>query len=85
MVEKDPSRTELDLQGLKTPLWGSHSLRRGADRVARAHMEETGVTESDIDILFGWREKYYSQLMQVHYAGLARADRVKKAKVTSMW
>ena len=76
---------ELDLQGLKAPLWGSHSLRRGADRIARAHMEETDTSEADIDLLFGWREKFYSELMQVHYAGLARADRMKKAKITSMW
>ena len=48
-------------------------------------MEETGATEEDIDLTFGWREKYYSQLMQVHYAGLARAERLKKSRITSMW
>ena len=76
---------ELDLQGLKHPKWGSHSLRRGGDKVARQHMQETGATEADIDIVFGWREKFYSEQMQLHYAGLTRSDRVKKARVTSMW
>ena len=82
---KDTPDPELDLQGLKKPKWGSHSLRRGADKIARAHMSETGASEADIDLLFGWREKFYSEQMQIHYAGLARSDRLKKARVTSMW
>ena len=85
MANRDTPDPELDLQGLKEPKWGSHSLRRGSDKIARKHMTETGATEADIDLLFGWREKFYSEQMQVHHAGLARSDRIKKAGVTSMW
>ena len=58
---------ELDLQGLSEPLWGYHSFRRFADTVARQTMSETGATEQDIDLVFGWMEAMYSQRMQVHY------------------
>ena len=44
----------LDLQGLDEPLWGHHSCRRCADSVARATMSQTGATEDDIDLTFGW-------------------------------
>ena len=35
----------------------------------------------DIDLTFGWQERFYSQKMQVHYE--ARFDRKKRAAVTS--
>ena len=58
---------ELDLAGLASPLWGHHSFRRFADTVARQTMGETGATEQDIDLMFGWMEAYYSARMQIHY------------------
>ena len=70
----------LDLQGLDEPLWGHHSLRRMADTVARATMARTGVTERDIDLVFGWQEKFYSKIMQLHYE--TRFDRDKRYRVT---
>ena len=70
----------LDLQGLDEPLWGHHSLRRLADTVARVTMSRTGVTEDDIDLIFGWNEKMYSQKMQHHYA--TRFNREKRYRVT---
>jgi len=70
----------LDLQGLETPLWGHHSWRRLADTVARASMAKTGVTEQDIDIVFGWQENMYSQRMQYHYE--TRFNREKRYRVT---
>ena len=72
---------ELDLQGLKAPLWGHHSLRRLADTVARETMAETGVSETDIDLVFGWREAMHSHEMQVHYQ--SRFVRERRALVTS--
>ena len=58
---------ELDLQGLERPQWGHHSFRRFADTVARSTRGETGATEQDIDIIFGWLEAMYSKKMQLHY------------------
>ena len=72
---------ELDLGGAKVPKWSNHSWRRFADKVARDSMSETGVSEIDIDLFFGWLEKQYEKLMQLHYKG--REDRVKRAAVTS--
>ena len=72
---------ELDLQGLKEPRWGHHSLRRLADTVARETMAETGVSETDIDLVFGWREAMHSHEMQVHYQ--SRFVRERRALVTS--
>ena len=64
----------LDLQGLDEPLWGHHSFRRCADSVARATMSQTGATEDDIDLTFGWQERMYSQKMQNHYESLFTRD-----------
>ena len=55
---------ELDLQGLPSPLWGHHSLRRFADTCARQTMVQTGATEQDIDLVFGWMEAFYVLLAQ---------------------
>ncbi len=45
-------------------------------------MGETGATEEDIDLTFGWKEAMYNAEMQVHYE--ARFNREKRACVTSM-
>ena len=52
---------ELDLRGLCTPLWGTHSARRGADTNARTNMHVTGATPLDIDMVFGWNEHIHKQ------------------------
>ena len=55
-------------------------MRRGADTVARATMAQTGMLEEDIDLIFGWLEKMYSQRMQYHYE--TRFNRDKRYRVT---
>ena len=74
--------SELDLQGFDAPLWGHHSFRRFADTVARQTMGTTGATEQDIDLYFGWMERFYGQKMQVHYE--SRFDRTRRTAVTSL-
>ena len=73
---------ELDLQGLAKPLWGHHSFRGFADTVARQTMSETGATEQDIDLTFGWQEAMYSAKMQVHYE--SKFVREKRKAVTRL-
>ena len=73
---------EIDLRGLAEPLWGHHSIRRGADTVARQTMHITGATERDIDIIFGWNEALYHAMMQLHYE--SNLQREKRCMVTSM-
>ena len=73
---------ELDLRGRESPLWGHHTWRRAADTFARQTMEQTGVTEADIDLIFGWMEAFYSQKMQRHYE--SHFDRIRRAAVTSL-
>ena len=73
---------ELDLCGMEEPLWGHHSGRRGADTVARQTMHITGATERDIDMVFGWKEAFYSKEMQLHYE--SSFDRERRCMVTSM-
>ena len=73
---------ELDLQGWDEPVWGHHSLRRFADTVARETMSQTGASEQDIDLVFGWMENMYSAKMQLHYQ--SRFTRTKRAAVTSL-
>ena len=72
---------ELELAD-EEPQFANHSLRRFADRIARESMITSGATDMDIDILFGWNEAQRKKDMQLHYAGLDRAQRVQRARVT---
>ena len=54
----------------------------GSDTVARRYMEETGTSEAEIDIFFGWHEKVLLKAMQVHYASMSIRERMKKSKIT---
>ena len=45
-------------------------------------MAQTGASEADIDLIFGWMESFYSQKMQRHYE--SHFDRVQRAAVTSL-
>ena len=73
---------ELDLCGRESPLWAHHSWRRAADTFARQTMAETGASEADIDLIFGWQEAFYNQKMQRHYE--SHFDRIRRAAVTSL-
>ena len=73
---------DLDLQYGRQPKWTTHSLRRGADTGARQYREETGATEAQIDIFFGWHEKILLKAMQVHYEGMSTRARMALAKIT---
>ena len=79
LTSPDP---ELDLQGYAEPLWGHHSNRRLGDTVARETMAQTGATERDIDIIFGWQEAFYNSKMQTHYE--STFTREVRTRVTRM-
>ena len=72
------------MSGRTEPKWTSHSLRRLADTVARRFREETGTTEDEIDMYFGWHERVLLKAMQVHYATLAVRERMAQARITGM-
>ena len=82
-VKSDPD-PDLDVEKGKQPKWTTHSLRRGADTVARRDMVATDTKESEIDIFFGWHEKILLKDMQVHYAAMNVRERCKKARITSL-
>ena len=75
---------DLDLSAGKEPSWSTHSLRRLADTVARRDREETGTSEDEIDIYFGWHEKILLREMQVHYASMSIRERMKQARITGL-
>ena len=82
LANADGPDPEVDLRGLAEPLWGHHSIRRGADTKARHTMHITGATERDIDMVFGWNEHLYKAMMQLHYESNLQRD--GRSKVTSM-
>ena len=45
-------------------------------------MVQTQATEQDIDLYFGWMERFYQAKMQVHYE--SRFTRTRRAAVTSL-
>ena len=65
-------------------VWGTHSLRRQADRVATRTRGDTGVSTQQVNMVFGWELKKMREEMQVWYAGLDRLQRLELAKVTMM-
>ena len=79
-----PADPDLEIGRYDVPSWSTHSLRRLADTVARRHMGETGVTESQIDIYFGWHERLLLRSMQIHYASLSIRERMLLARITGM-
>ena len=81
-ADKSDPDPDLDTAYGRAPKWTSHSLRRGADTAARQYKEETGATEAQIDIFFGWHEKILLKAMQVHYEGLSTRARMALAKIT---
>ena len=62
-ADKSDPDPDLDTAYGREPKWTSHSLRRGADTAARQYREETGATEAQIDIFFGWHEKILLRAM----------------------
>ena len=82
LANADSPDPEMELEGLDAPMWGHHSCRRCADTVARRTMHLTGATSRDIDIMFGWKEAFYSKEMQLHYE--TSMDRERRCLVTSM-
>ncbi len=68
----------------REPRWSSHSLRRMTDTVTRRYMEVTGVSESEIDLYFGWHERILLKAMQNHYAAMSIRERMSHAKITGM-
>ena len=82
LATADSPDPEIDLQGFDKPLWGKHSFRRFADTVARQTMAQTQATEQDIDLYFGWMERFYQSKMQVHYE--SRFTRTRRTAVTSL-
>ena len=73
---------ELDLMGRTVPYFRNHANRRFADKVAREAMRRGLVSDVDIDIFFGWKQKEHAQNSQLHYAGEGRGDRVRRSLVT---
>ena len=80
-ANKETPDPELNLDGRERPKWGHHSFRRGALTCARNSRDETGATDQEIDIVFGWNEAMYSAKMQLHYD--SDFDFLRRAAVTS--
>ena len=43
-------------------------------------MVRSGVSEQEIDLVFGWQEAFYSRKMQIHYE--TRFNRDRRYRVT---
>ena len=73
---------EFDLQGHSVPRWNNHSWRRFADMVARDSAEFHGRKEYEVDLYAGWNLKKHAEDMQIHYAGMQRAHREIRKRIT---
>ena len=86
------ARELIEAEGLVDPefdtqlgaIWGTHSLRRQADRVATRTRGDTGATVKQVNAVFGWELKKMREEMQLWYAGLDRLQRLELARVTMM-
>ena len=50
--------------------------------MARRYREQSGATEAQIDLYFGWQERLLLKAMQVHYASLSIRERMLLAVIT---
>ena len=73
---------DLDVPPGVAPKWSTHSLRRLADTTARRYREESGTSEKEIDLYFGWNERLLKKAMQVHYASLSILERMGLSRIT---
>ena len=64
--------------------WLQPSTETSWRRYARETMKETGATELDIDLYLGWNELIHHREMQLHYEGLQRGSRVRRARLLMM-
>ena len=85
----DPSDPDPDLgmpvSEIRMAAWGSHSLRRNADRRARDFCLQRNLPLEKVDKLFGWREAEHERDMQLHYDEDTLARRWDEAQVTWDW
>ena len=65
---------ELDLEGQKEP---KDMNRRKADKEANDTHHLTGVTEGEIDDIFGWNQKEQKKTSRLHFHG--RNERQQRA------
>ena len=86
------AREKIEEEGVVDPecdtqlgaIWGTHSMRRQADRVATRTRAQTGMSTMQVNMVFGWELKKRREEMQVWYAGLDRSQRLELARVTMM-
>lgn len=61
---------DTDVEKLVSPIWASHSFRRGGTKKAQSLMHRSGATAELIDMHFRWRSKELRRKMQNHYGGI---------------
>jgi hypothetical protein len=69
---REPGAEIPDLEPGQSPIWASHSLRRGATKLALRLIKEkkSNADEELIDRHFRWKTAEMDKSMQKHYAGL---------------
>ena len=85
----DPQNLDPDLgmpiSEIEKAAWGSHSLRRCADRRAREYCIKRNLPLEKVYKHFGWKEAEHSRDMQLHYDEDTLAQRWDEAQITWDW
>ena len=62
--------------------WGTHSLRRLADKRIKLRCEELGLPASVVDAMMGWKEAERAHDMQDHYDEKNLMQRLERSRIT---
>ena len=62
--------------------WGTHSLRRLADKRIKMKCEEMGLPASVVDAMMGWKEAERAHDMQDHYDEKNLMQRLERSRIT---
>ena len=80
---KDPDPDmNIPVKAIMGAKWGTHSLRRLADKRVKKRCAELGLPTSVVDSMLGWKEAERLHDMQDHYDEKNLRQRLERARVT---
>ena len=68
---------------MATAKWGSHSLRRKADKDMRMYCAKHGLKKEEIDLEMGWNQAEMNKDMQFRYDEEDLVQRMNRAQITA--
>ena len=79
--DPDPD-LNIAISDIEKAKWGTHSLRRFADKRVKLRCEELGLPSTVVDAMMGWKEAERAHDMQDHYDEKNLMQRLERSRIT---